>query len=63
MDKPHDADEQAFWDAAYVSLCGGAMANPSPDVPQWYYIAGHADKMLEERRKRFASNEAPNASP
>jgi hypothetical protein len=45
-------DEQKFWDAAYMALASGAMANADPEVPEWDHIARFADKMLAERRKR-----------
>lgn len=64
MDKPRNAAEQAFWDAAFISIVGGIEANPECGEPSLSGCAKTADEMLEERRKRVITRKGkPDASP
>lgn len=67
MDKPRNAEEQAFWDAAFIAslpfweaYVARRMVSQDPAKTRAEWAAVLADDALEERRKR---HEAPNASP
>lgn len=62
MDKPRNAEEQAFWDAAAIAALGGAMM--TRDLGGEHNAAELAERAafaLLERRRRIV--EAFNASP
>lgn len=57
MGKPRNAEEQAFWDAAFIALVGG---NEAAEVHRGLdSCADLADMMLAIRRKRTDPDAPP----
>ena len=52
VDKPRNAEEQAFWDAAFIALVAANEGVDERFAHSFDALPRIADKMLNERRKR-----------
>jgi hypothetical protein len=58
VDKPRNAEEQAFWDAVFLAMVRGLLADPTTHLLNVGWVAEQCDGALDERRRR---TEQPDA--